>query len=438
MAHDNHDTELVKWIRHSSPYVRSHRGKTLVIGLPGEVLANEHFYQIIHDIALLHTLGLKIVLCHGARPQIDHALQEHALQIQYVNGIRVTSADMLRHVKSAVSLVQLDIQAQLSMGTANTTMAGASIVVVCGNFVVAQPYGVRNGIDHEFTGRVRKIHTHAISQALEANAIVLASPLGFSPTGEIFNLTYESVAASIAQELRAEKLLYCIPPQVWSKQLNAEREWTLAEAERHILAMAQDPMAHYIQKAIDACKAGVKRTHFINMDQDGAILLELFTRDGSGCMICADVYEDIYDANIDDIGGILELITPLEEQGILVRRSREKLETEIKYFSVMKRDGLVIGCAAMYPYIADQMAELACFAIHADYAQMGRGQAMLEFLEKRAKKLGIHKLFVLTTQTQHWFIERGFAPMEISALPIKHQSLYNYKRNSKVLAKLIS
>ena len=189
--------------------------------------------------------------------------------------------------------------------------------------------------------------------------------------------------------------------------------------------------------ALAASEAGIPRCHVIDGHQDGALLAELFTRDGVGTLIARDRYDTFRPARPDDINGILALLQPLEERGILVRRDREKLENEISHFHVNERDGMIVGCAALYliPDTVPQVAELACVAVHQDYRQSGRGDALLRALEKRAREHKVERLFVLTTQTAHWFAERGFESAPVAELPPERQSLYNFQRNSKVFFK---
>ena len=167
------------------------------------------------------------------------------------------------------------------------------------------------------------------------------------------------------------------------------------------------------------------------------MLQELFTRDGVGTQIVRHSAEQARAATIDDIGGILDLIRPLEAEGILVRRSREQLEMEIDHFSIIERDGMVIGCAALYPFPEEAMAEMACVAIHPEYRSSSRGDSLVAKVEERAKQMNIQKLFVLTTRSIHWFRERGFEPVEVADLPVAKQKLYNYQRRSKILLKNI-
>ena len=428
---------FVRWFRDSSPYIHAFRGRTFVIGFGGEMLAEEQFTNLVHDIALLNSLGVRLVLVHGARPQIEERLEARGVELQYVNGLRVTDDQALACVKEAAGVLRVEIEAQLSVGLANSPMAGAHIRVASGNFVTAQPLGIRDGVDYCHTGEVRSVDAQAIDRALDNGAIMLLPPLGYSPTGEVFNLSTEDVATAVAIELKADKLIYLVDgPGVEDEPDTLIRELSPSAAET-ILARQElpDGIARCLFSAVYACRAGLRRAHLIDRHQDGSLLLELFTRDGVGTLITGETYEGMRRAEIDDVGGILELIAPLEAQGVLVRRSRELLEMEIEHFHVIERDGTIIGCAALYPFAQERLAELACVAVHTDYRDQGRGDALLDFVEKQARSEGIDGLFVLTTRTAHWFQERGFVPATLRDLPMQRQELYNYQRRSKVFLK---
>ena len=411
----------------------------------GEAVADDRFAHLIHDIALLNSLGARLVLVHGARAQIEQRLTERGAAIHYVKELRVTDDAALAIVKEAVGTLRIEIEALLSMGLANSPMAGAGIRVASGNFVTAKPVGIRNGVDYCYTGEVRRVDAEAIKQRLDNGAIVLLSPLGYSPTGEVFNLTALEVATATAIALGSDKLLCLVEGRgLFDAHKDLMRQLTLAEAEQWLAtqqtlnkANENEGLALYVTHAIQACRQGVRRAHLIDRHIDGALLLELFTRDGIGTLITADLYENMRKASIDDVGGILELIAPLEAEGVLVRRSRERLETEIGYFMVMERDGMVIACAALYPFEKERAAELACLAVHPAYRDSGRGEALLNAIEHHARQHGIQHLFALTTQTTHWFRERGFHSGKIEDLPIKRQRLYNYQRKSKVFIKAL-
>lgn len=436
---------FVDWVRQATPYIHAHRGRTFVIAFGGEALADARFPELVHDIALLHGLGIRLVLVHGARPQIEARLAGRGAELRYVNGLRVTDQTALACVKEAAGVVRVEIEALLSLGLANSPMAGVRIPVVSGNFVTARPLGVIEGVDYAHTGAVRRVDRQTLRALLEQGAVALMPPLGYSPTGEVFNLSAADVARGAAVALGADKLIFLteevdgltregrrLEDLLGSNLLAREVEALLASAPR-----LPEEIVQALRAGAEACRSGVRRVHLVPRRRDGALLRELLTPDGSGTLISAEPYEDLRAARIDDVTGILELLRPLEETGVLVRRSRERLETEIDRFVLTERDGLITACAALYPYAEDAMAELACVAVHPDYRATGRGDRLLAQMEARARALGITRLFVLTTQTAHWFRERGFEPAPIDALPMQRQALYNFRRNSKVFIKLL-
>jgi len=442
MSQKNRETDpFVDWFRHTSPYIHSHRGRTFVINFGGEAVADrEQFTNLIHDIAILQGLGTRLVLVHGARPQIEERLQGRDAEMQIVNGLRITDATALTCVKEAAGALRVEIEALLSFGLTNSPMAGAKIRVTSGNFITAKPFGVRDGVDYGHTGEVRRVDAAAINQQLDNGAIVLLPPLGYSPTGEVFNLTAADVASSTAIALRADKLITFIEEQGLITPQGQLISNLLPKEVDQMLAHPQPPseeMAQQLSAAVTACRNGIKRCHFIDRHLNGGLLRELFTRDGVGTLLTSEPYEETRIAQVDDVSGILELIEPLEQEGILVRRSREWLETEIEHFTLMERDGMVIACAALYPYPDEGVAELACVAVHPDYRNGGRGDTLLEQMESRAAKWGIKRIFLLSTRTGHWFQERGFISGSQDMLPKKKRELYNYQRNAKLFYKVL-
>lgn len=421
--------------RQSAPYIHAHRGKTFVLAFSGDAVADEHFPLLVQDIALLNSLGVRLVIVHGARPQIEQCLKQHKAKSEYVNGIRVTDAVAMECTRDAVGSIRVQIEALFSAGIANSPMAGAGIHVASGNFITARPYGIRDGVDFGYTGQIRKLNTDAILRNLDARSIVMLSPLAYSVTGEVFNVNSEQVATFTASAINADKLIFLLD----GKGLRDARRKILRQLTRHdaekILTSRRkldSETRTHLQSAIEASQNGVERVHLVPVSTQGSLLQELYTRDGAGTLVTASDYEVSRQATIDDIGGIIELIQPLEEQGMLIRRSREQLEMTIDQFYVMERDGLITACAMLIPYPENNMAELACLAVHADYRNAGRGDSMLQFAEKQASELGLDALFVLTTQASHWFRERGFETLKLADLPVKRRSLYNYQRNSRV------
>ena len=432
-------TRLVKGFRQSAPYLNAHVGKTMVIMVGGEAIADPNFANIVSDIALLHSLGIHIVMVYGARPQITTLLEQQQYDSPYHKGVRITDEYSLEIAKQAAGQVQLDITARFSMGLNNTPMAGSQINVISGNFIIAQPLGIDEGIDFCHSGKIRRINSNAIINQLEQGSIVLLGPIASSVTGECFNLTSEEIATQLAIRLQADKLIgFCSEQGVLDSNNNIIPELLPNDAEHALQSLIdndnqQSGTGRFLRGAITACRAGIPRSHLLSYKQDGALIQELFSLDGIGTQIVMSSAEKIRRADINDIGGILDLIQPLEKEGILVRRSREQLEREITLFSVIELDNLIIGCAALYPYPDEKMAEMACVAIHPDFRDGDRGVLLLNKLCQQAREDALDKIFVLTTRSVHWFREQGFYECDIEQLPMIKKDLYNYQRRSKIL-----
>ena len=430
--------QFVHWFRSAAPYIHAFRGRTFVVAFGGEVVADGKFVALTHDLNLLASLGVRLVLVHGARTQIEAQLAARGTRPRYVRGVRVTDEAAMDCVKQASGQLRVEIESLLSMGLPNSPMANAEIRVAGGNFVTARPRGVIDGVDMQYTGEVRRIHTKAILARLDAGELVLLSPLGYSPTGEIFNLTLEDVATEAAIALGADKLLFLTEqPGISNTEGKLLREVTVSEAQTALQErrdLAEDALL-YLPAAMKACRGSVRRAHLLSRHTDGALLLELFTHEGVGTMVTHDPLERLRQVSIEDVGSVLQLIEPLEADGTLVKRSRELLEIEINRFVVLEHDGVIVGCAALYPFAEEAAGELACLAVHPEYRNSGAGDRLLHHIDVQARGLNMNRLFVLTTRAAHWFIERGFAEATVAALPQQKQLLYNYQRRSKVFLK---
>lgn len=435
--------KFIDWFRNTSAYINAHRNRTFVILVTGEALAHANFANIVYDINVLHSLGVKLVLVHGARPQISAALAEAGIESRYHHDLRVTDPASLPVIKSVVGRLSIEVEAQLSMGLVNSPMHNADIQFCRGNFVIARPVGVRDGVDLLNTGLVRKIQAQAIEQQLNQRNLVLLDNLGYSATGEIFNLSAEAVATEAAIALKADKLILLVPSAgVLDNEGDLMPSLTSAEARQYLngngVRTTDDQLCTQLalQSAIHASEHGVPRTHLISYRTNGALLQELFTREGKGTLVTREPAEQLRSATIDDVGGILELIKPLEDDGTLVHRSRELLEMEIGNFKVITYEGMIIGCAALYP-MEGHSGEIACIATHPSYQKEGRGDRLLSSLEAEARKFGLKRVFILTTVATHWFMERGFKPGSVSDLPERRKQMYNFQRNSKVFVKAV-
>jgi amino-acid N-acetyltransferase len=431
--------KFVQAFRQSSPYFNAHRDTTVVIYLDGAALQNgDAALPLIQDLALLQSLDVRIVLVAGARPFIDAELAAQGFECQYHQGLRITRKEHLPAVAQAVGQMRVEIESWFSSGQAKQSYAVRPLFVSSGNWVMAKPLGIIDGIDFHHTGTVRRIETDPIEAVLNMGHIVLLTSQAYSITGDIFNLSSIDLAVEAAIALQADKLLWLTDPEHLAAARAALPTELSANDMPTLLAQAELPEAtrSLLDASLKAARE-VDRVHLLDRTLDGALLLELFTRDGVGIMINQNDYDVVRQASIDDIGGILSLLEPLENSGALVKRPREQLEMEIDHFSVLERDGAIIGCAALYPYPQNNSAELAAFAIDDAYRRGGRGAKLLTYIERRAKQQGIQSLFLLTTQTMHWFIRHGFVQTDISNLPQARAQLYNFQRRSAVFSKVL-
>ncbi len=435
------DFPFVAWLRDVAPYIHSFRGKTFVIAFAGELAQEVGLESLIEDIAMLHAMGMRIVLVHGIRPQIEEQLKLRKIKSKYgksnMSAYRITDAAALECVKEAAGELRLDIEAAFSRGLPNTPMAGSRISVISGNFITAMPFGVVDGTDFIHTGLVRKVDAESIKLSLDSNKIVLLSPLGFSPTGQAFNLSYEDVAAATAAALKADKIVFLTPyPALLDKHNESITELSLEQLNTHISSQTAllPGFRSLLNLAAQAVRAGVNRVHFLPANRDGALLEELFTHDGIGMMLASSNIENLREANQDDVSGILQLTMPLEEEGILAPRGQDVIERDIARFSVIEHDRVLFGCAALFPF-PNQVGELACLAVDSEVQGSGDGERLLKHIELRAKAEGITKLFVLTTRTEHWFLKRGFVRATVDDLPAERKEIYNWDRKSMVLMK---
>jgi amino-acid N-acetyltransferase len=431
------EARFVAWLRQVAPYIHAFRGKTFVVAVPGELIHAGHLNTLVQDLSLLHAMGMRIVVAHGSRPQVNEQLRLRGMEPNYAEGLRITDTAALECAKEASGEIRLDLEAAFSQGLPNTPMAHSAVRVVSGNLVTARPVGIVDGVDYQQTGLVRKIDVQTIRFALNSGAIVLLSPLGYSPTGEAFNLSMEDVAASTATALDADKLIVLAAEGgITDADAALLREISEDDAKRLLAAGTLTPQTAFtLRHALKACEGGVARAHIIPFGLDGSVLLELFQHDGVGTMLVEETLEALREAGPDDVGGLLALLRPLEDDGTLVRRDRGLIEREIGNFTVIEHDGVIFGCAALYPFPDERIGEMAALAVNPAVQGRGDGERLLRRIEQRARMAGLNRLFVLTTRTMHWFLKRGFVLAAVDQLPKERQGLYNWQRKSLVLIK---
>ena len=425
------ETFDLKGFRNIAPYVHAHRGRTFVLCLDSAALEHANADMLLQDIAQLQALGIRIVLVFGARSRINRLLPDS----NFHAGCRVTPAEDMPAVLAAVGTLQSEIQARLSRGLVNTPMAGMRLRVLSGNLVSARPRGVHDGVDFARTGEARRVAEGSVRGLQQQDAIVLIPPLGYSATGETFNLNATELACTVAQSLAADKLIYLHTEPALRNRRGLIRKLTSGEVlelmRRRTLGPVQKRM---LQSAVDASLSSVGRIHVLDARHDGVLLQELFTRAGAGLMITRTEPYAPRQAEVPDLGGIMGLLVPLIRQGALAERTREEMELRIHNFRVIELDGLVAACACLHP-LSETHAELTCLAVHPEYQGRGFGYALLCDAQERAIATGFRSIYVLTTRAMHWFQEQGFRPSSLRSLPVARRKFYNSRRNSKVLTK---
>ena len=441
---------FVPWFRSVAPYIHKFRNQTFVVGVCGEAIAAGKLQNLAQDLAMIQSMGVKIVLVHGFRPQVNEQLKAKGHVAKYSHGVRITDEVALDCAQEAAGQLRYEIEAAFSQGLPNTPMSGSTVRVLSGNFITARPVGIVDGVDFQHSGLVRKVDVAGIRRTLDMGAMVLISPFGFSPTGEAFNLTMEEVATSVAIALQADKLIFLTevpgiltqPGQAESEDNPIDTELPLASAEKLLaeLPAAQRPTdtAFYLQHCVKACKGGVERSHILPFALDGSLLLEIYVHDGVGTMVIDEKLESLREATSDDVGGILQLIEPFEKDGTLVKRSRTEIERDVGNYTILEHDGVIFACAALYPYPEAKIAEMAALTVSPESQGQGDGERVLKRIEQRAKAMGLDGIFVLTTRTMHWFLKRGFVQADPDQLPEARRRMYNWDRKSQVLVKKLA
>ncbi len=434
------------WFHRITPYIREHRGRIFVLHAGGELLHGKRLEALARDIVLLDSLDIRLVLVYGVRPQVEALLAARDLESCYAGVLRITGPEALECLLQAAGLARLRLEAALSAGLSDAPGPVYGVSVGSGNHVIAQPVGVVRGVDCLYTGRVRKVRAAALQHLLTGGQVVLVPPVGYSRTGEAFNLSAAETACRVALALEADKLIFLgaelrRDAAALPGLENGGRQLSLAEARRLLESGGSSLSPDLLRRlglGVEACTGGVGRVHLVGADREDALLRELFTRDGSGLLLTSQPYDTVRKACAEDAGGILELIEPLVREGLLLPRSRERLENRIGDFSVLVRDGAVIACAALRRCEpADSgVAELECFAVRAEYQGREHGELLLRRLEQEARAAGVRRLFLLTTQAVEWFRERGFREARAGEAPVLRAEAER-ARNSRVLLREI-
>lgn len=438
---------FIEKFRQASKYINLFNNKIFVIALGGEVFEDEQFESIAYDINLLRSIGIKIIIIHGIRPQIDDLLISNKIKTSLNKNIRITDANSINHVIDINGRIRTKIESILSSSIINSPLFESDIKLSSGNFITARPLGILNGIDMKFTGQVRKVNSESIQAKLNNGEIVIISPLGYSPIGDIFNLSYEQLASAVASSMKAHKLIFYINSNgIINLRGELLTELTTEKATNLIHQIERDSNPNkalnisyqdfnIIKSSLDAIKNKVEKIHLINRHTNGSIIEELFTDKGSGTILTEYPLEKIREAKPNDVNKIFQLIEPLSQNGILVKRASNEIKKDLSSFYVMEHSMDLVGCVALFKY--EEKVEIACFAIDSNFHNQGFGSKLIKFCEKKAKTHDVNEIFILTTQSEHWFIEKGFKVDDKELMPKKRKIIYQLERNSKFLTKKI-
>ena len=430
--------EQVDLIREVFYYQNRFDGKTIVLKIDYPILNASHFPQLLKDMAMLRATGIEIILIPGAREWIDAVLKEYDIESEYVDGVRIATQDSIPFIRMAAFDVANRLMTLLTAFQANA---------VIGNFVRARGIGVVDGVDFQNSGRVEKILKDPLQQILDQGMIPIFPCIGWNAAGKPYNLSSDEIAVAVAEALQAEKLFFVtdsdgfmetrfkLPPGLVKNSDGRVARLSLEEAEEvlNLNAGNPDPDLKYLDLALTACRKGTERAHVVDGRMEGAILREIFSNLGVGTMVYGNDYESIRPMKADDIGDVLRLMQPLMQEGILVKRTEDDLMARQGDFVVYSIDDVVHACGALHDY-GEGQAEIAAIATNPVYSHLSMGRKILSYLVEKAARIGMTRVFALTTRTVDWFEQLGFVEADLESLPAKKRDTYNHARKSRIFA----
>ncbi len=432
----------IQTIREVFGYLRRYHDQVFVIKIEDALMERPLFPLLVRDIVLLHETGIRIVLVPGAKTSIDAVLDKYGVRTRTVGGVRITSSEAMPLVKLGASNISNALLSLLSENEAHG---------VVGNWVRARAVGVLKGVDYKHTGRVEKINTDLMRGMLDDGLIPIVSNIGWNSVGQDYNLNSSELAVAVARALRATKLFFvgehagipvvedcrfAEPGEVAAGYFSnldlKEGRTLLRDFPKALSAASQELLGH----ALAALEGGVERVHVVGGARDGILLQEVFSSAGQGTMFYLDAYDHVHPAQAGDIPEILRIMQPYVDEGVLIQRTAEDIARDLEFYTVYKVDDVLHGCAALKP-IGAGAAELLALVVDPAYANRGTGGKLANYLIQRARKTGIRKVFLLTTQTSDFFMRLGFREAPVSSLPPDRKKAWNAVRNSRVLVKKI-
>jgi amino-acid N-acetyltransferase len=428
--------EQVDLIREVFYYQNRFAGKTIVLKIDYPILNTPHFPQLLKDMAMLRATGIEIILIPGAREWIDAVLKEYDIESEYVDGVRLATPDSIPFIRMAAFDVANRLMTLLTAFQANA---------VIGNFTRARGIGVVNGIDFQHSGRVEKILKEPLQQILDQGMIPIFPCIGWNAAGKPYTLGSNDIALAVAEALQAEKLFFVtgsdgvtevrfkLPPGLVKNSDGWVARLSLEEAQDVLNLNEGNPDSDlkYLALALAACRKGIERAHVVDGRMEGAILREIFSNLGVGTMVYGDDYESIRPMKADDIGDVLRLMRPLMKEDILIHRTEDDLMAQQGDFAVYSIDDVVHACGALHEY-GEGQAEIAAIATDPVYSHLSMGRKILSYLVDKAAKIGMTRVFALTTRTVDWFEQMGFVEAALEDLPARKRGNYNHARKSRI------
>ncbi|MBK9576110.1 MAG: amino-acid N-acetyltransferase [Fibrobacterota bacterium] len=442
MSIELHDKEAVPALREALGYVARHRGEVFVIKLESGLVEASVFQSLMRDIASLHRMGIRVVVVPGSRRQIDAMLRTWEVESPMAGEVRVTTEEAMPFVTLAAFDVCNRIMTHLAESGANALI---------GNWVKARGLGVLDGIDYLLTGSVQSLRTEILRQLMGQEFVPIVPNIGWNSAGRPYNVSSTQLAMELAVQLGASKLFFLcderpevgpdlvLPEDVERGDSGMLSSLNLGQAEEFLDTNAlrvSQPYRDYLRRALEACRKGVRRTHILDGQEDGALLREIFSQDGQGTMVFANEYDHIRRAEVRDVPDILRIQEPYVAQGVLLPRTAEQIEAKIGDYVVHEADGFIQGSAALHPF-PDGSAEVAAVAVAEHVRRFGVGRKIVQFLLQKAVRMGYDKVFLLTTQTSDWFADLGFERGDLADLPQDKVSAYDIKRRSLVFVRTI-
>ncbi|MGA3163005.1 MAG: amino-acid N-acetyltransferase [Verrucomicrobiota bacterium] len=412
-------------------YIPQFREKTFILAVDGAIVTDENFATLLLDVAVLRSLSIRVVLVHGASAQIKVLAKEQNVKASDLEGSGITDAATLQLALTAANRLTHEILEGLS---ANDLRAAST------NVVIAHPMGIIQGVDHLFTGKVERVDIGLLQTLLAQDVIPVIPPLGFDGDGKTYRVNSDGVAVAVAEALKAIKLIFITSQDGLIYNGKLVRQMLVAELEKLLQQGSSGFTPESLSKAqhaASACRAGVPRVHIINGKVDEGLLAEVFSNDGIGTLIYANEYQQIRPAKKKDVRAIQLLTKAAVEAEELVKRSRASIEKTLGDYYIFEIDKNPVACVALHVYPEQKKGELACLYVNPSHENQGIGRKMIQFIENKAREMGLNELITLSTQAFTYFQSKGgFAEGSPDNLPPARREKYEQSgRNSKVLVK---